>query len=183
MCSATLDVPLLSAYALPLLICLASGAVVTAMLLAPAGGRAAIRSKRVVLGGVLSLIVAVTFGLIYQARTTNLAVDDGRLVASSMFVSWDAPVSSIAWQSAADASTVRLPRRQLGTSTGGVQLGRFVMQDGKEVFAMRTNRPSVLVPVAGETDLILDRTLYDRIRACTSTLSAQSSTESIANGH
>ena len=166
MCSVTLDVPLASAYAVPLGVCLASGVLVTAMLLAPARGRAAVRGQRLVLWGALGVIGLVSLSLIYQARASTVAVKDDMLVASSLFVTWEAPLSSVAWQSATDARAAEPLKRKVGTSTGGVQLGRFVMQDGGDAFVLRTGAQALWVPVEGAPDLILGRTLYEALKAC-----------------
>ncbi len=65
-----------------------------------------------------------------------------------------------------DASRITLPHRQLGTSTGGVELGKFRMHSGRNVFVLRRDRSSVLVTARGDTDLILDRRLHEQLKAC-----------------
>lgn len=87
-----------------------------------------------------------------------MAVTDGQLIASAAFVRLQLPLSSVSWQDACDASKITLPHRQLRTSTGGVDLGKFRMHGGRDVrvlrtayCVLRTDRSSVLVTARGDT--------------------------------
>lgn len=164
MCRSTLDVSLIHAYALPLGICVAAAVVLIAVWLAPRSG--GVPARNIALGSALAVVVVVAFGLVYQARTAYIAVTDGQLIGSAAFVRLQLPLSSVSWQDASDASRITLPHRQLGTSTGGVELGKFRMQNGRNVFVLRTDRSSVLVTTRGDTDLILDRRLHEQLKAC-----------------
>ena len=163
MCRSTLDVSLIHAYAVPLGICVAAAVVLIAVWLAPRPGW--VPAIHIALGSALAVVVTVAFGLVYQARTAYMAVTDGQLIASAAFVRLQLPLSSVSWQDASDASNITLPHRELGTSTGGVELGKFHMHGGRNVFVLRTDRSSVLVTARGNTDLILDRRLHDQLKA------------------
>ncbi|MGZ0119547.1 hypothetical protein [Stenotrophomonas rhizophila] len=155
---------MIHAYAVPLGICMAAAVALIAAWLVLRQSRAP--AKHVALGSALAVVVAVAFGLVYQARTAYLAVTDGQLIASAAFVRLQLPLSSVSWQDATDASDITLPNRRLGTSTGGVELGKFRMHGGRHVFVLRTDRSSLLVRARGDTDLVLDRRLYDQLKAC-----------------
>lgn len=164
MCQSTLEVSLIHAYAVPLGICVAAAVVLIVVWLAPPSG--GVPAKYIALGSALAVVVVVAFGLVYQALTSYMAVTDGKLIASAAFVRLQLPLSNVSWQDASDASSITLPHRQLGTSTGGVELGKFRMHGGRNVFVLRTDRSSVLVTARGNTDLILDRRLHDQFKAC-----------------
>lgn len=164
LCRSTLDVPLTHAYALPLGICVAAAVVLIAIWLAPRSG--GVSAKHIALGSALAVVVAVALGLVYQARAAYMAVRGDELIVSAAFVRLQLPLSNVSWKGASDASVITLPSRQLGTSTGGVELGKFRMHGGRNVFVLRTDRSSVLVTAKGNTDLILDRRLHDKFKAC-----------------
>lgn len=168
-CKATLHVPLFSAYALPLGICLLSSLAVAATWHSPIAEGTRTRTRHIVLGAALALVLTVSAGLIHQARSAHVTVQEDRLTASALFVSTTIPLSAIEFDDAVDASTLALPRRKLGTSTGSVQMGRFETATGREVFALRAGAASLRIPVRGRADLVLDRPLYDEIRACLGT--------------
>lgn len=165
-CEATLHVPLFSAYALPLGICLLAALAVAAIWRAPVAEGTSTRSRHIVLGASLALVLTVSAGLIYQARSAHITVQGDTLTASALFVSTTIPLSAIQFDDAVDASTLALPRRKLGTSTGSVQVGRFETETGREVFALRAGAASLRIPVHGKADLVLDRPLYEQIRVC-----------------
>lgn len=113
------------------------------------------------------LVIIATFGsIIYQSKNAEITFDGVNLTGRTLFVSASVPFDAIILNKVIDASSYKYSFRKYGTSFSGVQIGWFQTSEGRSVFSLRSNKPSVLVPTKGDFDFVLSKDAFDQLLDC-----------------
>lgn len=129
-------------------------------------GKAPTPAKKFALAVAVLASLGTAGHLVWQARSAHVTVGPETLMARAGMDAMTFPLDALRWHEAVDAGSLRFPLRKFGTSLPGMQAGRFSREGGKDVFLLRSAKPSTLIPSDTAVDLVLPTSAYERIREC-----------------